>query len=388
MLADTELSKSVPSHPSETRAPNRLSDAVRLDALSQTGLMDSDAEPGFDRLTALASRLLNAPVSLVSLVDDARQFFKSQCGLPDLRETPLSHSFCQHVVSRAEPLVVTDARVHPLVRENLAIRDLNVIAYLGIPIFSAAGEPLGSFCAIDSEPRQWSEDDVEIMEDLARTVETEISLRTALEESHRAARERDMIMGEMNHRVKNLFAMVSGLIGLTARDSDSAADMSKQLRGRVKALSDAHSLIETATTPLAPAIGSADLEAIANTILAPHWRADGFAISGPKLRIDSKSAVRLSLVLHELATNAAKYGALSERDGTLDMKWTCEDEDILLTWSEHLQAEIAQPETEGFGSRLIESTIQSLGGTLDRDWTTNSLRVTISIPRDRIEATL
>ena len=158
-----------------------LSEPGRLEALRSTGLMDSPCEPSFDRLTRLASRLIRAPVALVSLVDPCRQFFKSAVGLPEpwasARETPLSHSFCQHVVASGRPLVVEDARGDPLLRENRAIVDLGVIAYLGIPLVTADGFVLGSFCAIDGVPRAWGADEVETMGDLAASVSTEIELR-------------------------------------------------------------------------------------------------------------------------------------------------------------------------------------------------------------------
>jgi hypothetical protein len=100
----------------------------RLDALHATGLLDSDISPSFDRLARLASRVLHAPVALVSLVDADRQFFKSCLGLPEpwasRRGSPLTHSFCQHAVAAREPLVVNDAREHEVLRENLAIRDM------------------------------------------------------------------------------------------------------------------------------------------------------------------------------------------------------------------------------------------------------------------------
>jgi GAF domain-containing protein len=98
----------------------RLRAFERLDALRSTGLLDSPAEEAFDRLTRLAARLLRVPVALVSLVDEDRQFFKSCFGLPEplatQRETPLSHSFCQHVVNLEDLLVAGDAREHPLLR--------------------------------------------------------------------------------------------------------------------------------------------------------------------------------------------------------------------------------------------------------------------------------
>ena len=90
---------------------------ARLRELRGTRLLDSPAEESFDRLTRLTSTVLNVPVALVSLVDDDRQFFKSCLGLPQpwarQRQTPLSHSFCQHVVESREPLVISDAREHP-----------------------------------------------------------------------------------------------------------------------------------------------------------------------------------------------------------------------------------------------------------------------------------
>jgi signal transduction histidine kinase len=112
-------------------------------------------------------------------------------GLPspwaESRETPLSHSFCRHTVTTGEPLIIADAREHPLVRENLAIRDLNVIAYAGIPLLTDEGHVLGSFCVIDTKPRQWAEAELAILEDLASSAATEIALRVAVREAQARA---------------------------------------------------------------------------------------------------------------------------------------------------------------------------------------------------------
>jgi signal transduction histidine kinase len=165
-----------------------LNDPARLEVLAATALLDSPAEEAFDRLTRLASTILNTPVSLVSLVDGNHQFFKSQVGLPEPwatdRATPLSHSFCQHVVASAAPFIVTDARQHPLLKDNLAIRDIKVIAYLGVPLTTPEGQTLGSFCAIDGQARIWSEREIKIMQDLASLVMTEIELRLLAKHFH------------------------------------------------------------------------------------------------------------------------------------------------------------------------------------------------------------
>jgi GAF domain-containing protein len=164
-----------------------VSDPERLEAVLATNLLDSDVMPSFDRLARLASHVLHAPVALVSLVASDRQFFMSCLGLPEpwgsRRESPLSHSFCQHAVASREPLLVDDAREHELLRDNLAIRDMGVIAYAGIPLIDSDGHALGTLCVIDSQPRHWTTHQVQLLSDIAASVVTEISLARAASRS-------------------------------------------------------------------------------------------------------------------------------------------------------------------------------------------------------------
>lgn len=157
-----------------------IGDSARLAALRDVQLLDQPSIESLDRYVRIARAALGVPVALVSLVTDRRQFFSSQCGLGEpyatTRETPLSHSFCKHVVTSDAPLVVEDARTDPRVAENGAVRDLSVVAYAGVPIESDAGT-LGSFCAIDTNPRSWSERDLEILRELASAASDEIRIR-------------------------------------------------------------------------------------------------------------------------------------------------------------------------------------------------------------------
>ena len=166
--------------------PSLELEGARIAALRDLGLLDTEAEEDFDRYTRLATDSLGVPVSLVSLVDADRQFFKSQAGLTgefaEAGQTPLSHSFCQYPVSSKRPLIVSDARQDPLVANNLAIRDLGVIAYAGIPLVLSDGHGVGAFCAIDDKPRDWSERDIRILGDLAAAVTAHLELRKALAE--------------------------------------------------------------------------------------------------------------------------------------------------------------------------------------------------------------
>lgn len=185
----------------------RLSAAVhngeRVAALNAEGLLDGAPEPMFDRFARLAARVGDTPTALVSVVADDRQYFAGLCGLAqpwaDARQTPLSHSFCQHVVANAAPLVVEDARHDPVLCSNLAIVDLDVIAYAGFPILSPTGHVLGSLCAIDSSPRVWQAGQLEALADVALLVGNELERRDLIRRLAIDARA-DALTGMANRR--------------------------------------------------------------------------------------------------------------------------------------------------------------------------------------------
>jgi diguanylate cyclase len=161
-----------------------IRDGARLAALRDLDLIDSGPDESIDRLTRLAGELLAVPVSLVSLLDADHQFVISQQGLAGKwaldRQTPLSHSFCQYAVVHRAPLIVDDARLDPVLGETLAVREFGVIAYASMPLILADGNAVGTLCAIDDQPRQWSEDELRVLEDLAAAVKSVLDLRAGL----------------------------------------------------------------------------------------------------------------------------------------------------------------------------------------------------------------
>jgi signal transduction histidine kinase len=166
----------------------------RLARLRSLGLLDAPRDAAFDRLARLASKILNVPISKISLVDADRQFFAGEYGMTgkfaEARQTPLTHSYSQHVVATREPLIVSDARQHPLTYDSPAINDIHAIAYAGVPIRISSGDVLGSFCVIDTQPRDWTPDQIALLHDMAESVITEIELREQL-------RERDALLSQL-----------------------------------------------------------------------------------------------------------------------------------------------------------------------------------------------
>ena len=168
---------------SDDVAARGLADPHRLRSLHRTSL-GPEPDAAFERFAAMVRRFLHVPVALVSLVDADRQFFPGGAGelaepWATKRETPLSHSFCRHVAAGGRTRVYRDAREHPQVRDNLAIRDLGVVAYAGVPLTDADGRALGSLCAIDTRPRDWTADELAILTDLAAACSSELRVRIA-----------------------------------------------------------------------------------------------------------------------------------------------------------------------------------------------------------------
>lgn len=184
-----------------TTADLLLHDPERLHALRELQLLDTPDEAAFDRLTTLAARLLRTPVALVTLIDGDRQVLKSRV-LPEsvsqIRDLPLSYSFCRHSLGTTEPLLFDDVRDHPLVGDNQAIEELGVVAYAGAPLMTASGHSLGSLCVLDSRPRAWSADDVSTLRTLAAAVMSEIELRAAALRAERERAEYDSFLSRIS----------------------------------------------------------------------------------------------------------------------------------------------------------------------------------------------
>jgi len=483
------IDRTIPFEFAGGRVGSSIDDGERLKVLSSLGLLDSPPEARFDRLTRLLCRALSAPVALISLVDDKRQFFKSQVGLStfwaEARQTPLTHSFCQHVVTSERPLRIDDARADPLVRDNAAIADLDVIAYLGAPIRSATGHVLGSLCAIDNTPRAWSDEDEAALLDIASLVEEQIQFAenekrwrafldaipqmvwsalpdgyvdfynrrwyeftglpvgssdgeswqdvvhvadrdktwaswqaalstgqpyeveyrlrdgsgvyrwalgralplrdhggaierwfgtcTDIDDLKQLESQRDVLRRELGHRIQNIFTVVAGLISAAARVDPSAREFAKSLSDRIVALAVANRYVQTDQGAPQPVL-QGSLHDLIGTIMAPYRRPiDGTAnviVEGEDRPLSRPEQVTaFALILHELATNSLKYGALSVQDGTVTIATGQEGGQSMLTWTEAGGPRIpGVPSRRGFGWKLIEMMLDQIGARLERRW--------------------
>jgi two-component sensor histidine kinase len=209
----------------------------------------------------------------------------------------------------------------------------------------------------------------------------DVTSRKNAEEAH------ELLAEEMSHRVKNLLAIAAALTAITSRSASSAEDMARDLTHRLMALGRAHDLVR----PVAGAKGRQALVGdLISVLLAPYDDKGDFTgrvrVAAPKLAAGEASATTLALVVHELATNSLKYGALSVASGTLDVSCSAHQGEVVLIWTESGGPPVIAPvSAAGFGSKLIKRGISGqLGGSIAFNWAREGVIITMRMDEKRL----
>ncbi len=211
---------------------------------------------------------------------------------------------------------------------------------------------------------------------------------TDIHETKLVAEQNEILSRELSHRIKNIFAVIAGLISLSSRQEPGHESFATKLRQRISALGRAHEFVRPHSEESRPGDLPESLHGIIRQILAPYpaLSESKITVSGDDIRIDDRGATPIALVIHELATNAAKYGALSESDGEVAIRTMAEGDAVTIAWCERGGPTLGgEPIRSGFGTKLMElSVINQLGGTFDREWRPEGLAATIRDERKRI----
>lgn len=488
------------------------SEAKRLAVLAGmdiAGLLD---DPRLTAITDFAAALCEAPIALVSFVEEERQWFPARTGL-NARETPRDTSFCAIAMTGTKVMVVPDATLDPRFATNpLVTGDPSIRFYAGAPLCSAEGTALGALCIIDRAPRdgltsvqrqgltvlasnvvslltmrksaadaqrdlgesdaqfriladtmpqmvwstrpdgyhdyynaRWYEftgmpagstdgeewngmfhpDDQDRAwriwrKSLATGAPYEIEYRlrnaageyrwtlgralpirddaglitrwfgtcTDIHDGKIMQQQRELISNELSHRIKNIFSVIDGLISYSTKFHPAMKAGARDLRERIYALGRAHDFVRPAISDTTDPVARG-LHGVISELLAPYRGSEGerISIQGDDVLIDDRVATPMALLLHELATNAAKYGALSVPDGTVVVRSSLTDAEMAVVWHEGGGPPVTEPDAAGFGTKLVElSVVEQLRGTLQREWHHSGLTVSITVPRDALVA--
>lgn len=207
----------------------------------------------------------------------------------------------------------------------------------------------------------------------------DVTGRKQAEEGH------ELLAGEMSHRVKNLLAIAAGLTKMASRSSTSVAQMAKELTDRLAALGRAHDVVRPLPGHQGRAALLGDLIAV---LLSPYDDTAAFSgrirVAVPRMGIGEQSATTLALVIHELATNSLKYGALSVPAGLLDISGTTNDDRLCVVWTERGGPSVTPAKSAGYGSQLLTRSIGGLAGTMETEWSGEGVIVTLKLNAEKL----
>lgn len=481
-----------------------------LVALRAYDILDTPPERAFDDICTIAAQVCRAPIAVVNLIENTRQFFKAEIGL-GVRETPLDISICAHVIRQRGLVVVPDTTLDPRFACNpLVTGNPHLRFYAGAVLETRDGLPIGTVCVLDHTPRPQglTGEQAEVLQALARQVMTQLehrrllitlaqreaelervqeiagvggfevdlsqgfrSLRSpqylrihglspeAARETHEAwlrrihpedrerierhfveavqssdtdyraeyriirpgdgatrwisasarierdvngravrligahrditerkdAEEaRELLTRELSHRIKNIFAVVGGLASLTARGNEAARKYADDFLKRLRGLALAHDYVRPHSPSSSHLPSDQTIQGLLRTLLAPYTEDahERFTIEGDDARVGEKAATAIALIMHEQATNAVKYGALSTRAGHVTIRLRCEGDTLHLVWQERGGPAIAgPPERSGFGTTMSARTIEGqLGGEIHHEWRPEGLTMCIRAP--------
>ncbi len=477
----------------------------RLRVLSSFGLDALHGDAELDRIARFAAHLCDAPAAAISLVEEERQVFLAREGI-DVAETPRSTSFCAHTMLGSQMLEVLDATDDERFSSFAMVTgDEHLRYYVGVPLISSEGAPLGALCVNDTKARTTgltelqSEGLLTLAEAVKRRIEThraahhataelkssadrlqfmldsvpdiawsaapgpefdyfnarftevtgkparaniddwrevihpedfeaslvkfshaletatffedEWRLRmedgsyrwvisravpstndpvtarwfgtlTDIDERYRISQERELLAGELAHRIKNVFAVINGLISLNARGNEQVQDYADTLKDTIRALSRAQDMALRVDTAQ-----GGDLRELLIVLTEPYGTkgTDSVRVTGDKVMFSPRAATPLALVFHELATNSAKYGALSAKAGSVTITVEQKGESIKIGWQEEGGPAVNAPEDAGFGSRLIDLALRNqLGGSMEKDWRPQGLNADITLSAENL----
>jgi two-component sensor histidine kinase len=288
-----------------------------------------------------------------------------------------------------EGLTLTEgAVISPDVRQETRfeyhgfMKEHGVQAFANVLIPSSKGRPPFGVLQVDSrEPRDFTQSDIEFLQGYANLLGSAIERLRVVDELRAALTDKDLLIGELNHRVKNTLATVQSIASQTLRTAPTVEHASTAIESRLIALSQVHNVLTVQSW------ASVDLREIVRQAIEPYRdkAEDRISAEGPQVQVPPRMALALAMALQELATNAVKYGALSNGVGQINLHWALDSKvsphRLHLTWRESGGPPVQKPKRRGFGTRLIERSLaEDLDGTVRIEFAPTGIVCSVDAP--------
>ena len=366
-------------------------------ALRSTGLLGSPAERDFDDLARLAARVCEAPIAMIGLIDEDREFIKARHGI-DLIWLDLDQAVCAHTILSTEVLVIEDTRADVRTSANRMNDEIGMRFYAGAPLIDAEGHTLGALCVVDRRPRTLTEHQHEALRILSRQVVAQIEMRRAHRayvealaiaearstELERALEVEHTLKLEIDHRVKNSLQLVGSLLQMQAARTErvEVREALQTARSRVTAISTIHGALNRSASINRVSL-SIYLAKLVEELRASAPESVAITIETDEAWLSTSQASSLAILVNEFVTNSLKYAFPDGRPGIVSLSLGSDDETITAAFSDDgigQQEPKTKPTREGLGTRIMEAVGQQLGAELDFQSGSGGTRLAFSFP--------
>jgi two-component sensor histidine kinase len=301
-------------------------------------------------------------------------------GLPVGGTLEVATTFCSEIRASSTPIVIDQASRDAVYCAHRTPKMYGFESYIAVPIILRSGEVFGTICALDPKPAKLSDPKtLKTLQLFAELIGSQLELDETLADQRKAITHQTLLINELNHRVKNTLATVQSIAFQSLKNAQSLAHAHERMESRLMALARVHDVLTQERWD------SAELETIVQKAILPFEGVglQRFRLSGPLVRLPPHQVLPLSMAIHELLTNALKYGALSQPAGWVDIRWNHagDGRNLAFRWSEHDGPPVRPPSERGFGTRLIQRGLaQELGGSVEINFNPTGVTCTISIP--------
>ncbi len=376
-----------------------IRETERIAALSDYGILDTAREPSFDAIVVAAAQLCSTPIAAITFIDAGRQWSKASVGIEALN-MPADASICALAIRQKGILIMRDISCDPRLVNLAGVFTAPMPRfYAGVPLETAEGHAIGTLCVLDNEARDLTQQQAAALQALARHVMAELELRRAflaecearlkaerlLAEKDELIARNDVLMREVDHRVKNSLQLVASMLSLQARGltDDSGSKALNDAQQRVAGIAAVHEQLYRASE-----IDAVDLRGFLQGLCASLAmnRPDcirAVNVKSDSVEVSSKRAMKVGLVVTELVANAFKHAFPRGQHGDINVVLTATEDALTLAVSDDgvgLPLGFCPREKKGLGLQLVQSVLSEFGGTLNVS-SENGARFTILLPR-------